>query len=298
MICKPISHLSLIRTLTFLIVLLFVVPVYGQKKKSKTPYARGTMFGHWGYNRAFYTKSTIQFEGSGFDFEAKGLKAQDSPGTFNADYFNPLTITKQQYNARLGYYVRNYWAVSIGIDHLKYVMNDGNVTSLTGNVGNDMPPGDFPTGNVLDTLIVTDKSIFHYANSVGLNNISIEVTRSDPLWASAEEKITASTHYGLRLGGLVSFNNFRYGGIDDERVASFSGYAVSANFGLRLEFLKHLYLQANVNTGFMHQVAVRTRINDPGAFARHAYGFAQLDLVFGFLLYLRPTNDCNSCPRW
>ncbi len=292
------SILACVKVIFFFLAIMVVTPVFGQKKKSKYSYAQGSLFAYWGYNRAFYTKSTIQFEGSGFDFEAKGLKAQDSPGTFNADYFNPLKVTTQQYNARLGYYVRNYWAISVGIDHLKYVMNDGNSTSITGNVGNDNLPGSFPSGNVVDTLIITDRNTFHYANSVGLNNIRIEITRSDPLWVSPKEHIRAITHVGLGIGGLVSYNNFRFGGIDDPRVVSLSGYAVSAHFGARMEFFKHLFLQANMSGGLMHQARVRTRINDPGAFARHAYGFAQLDLVFGFVLYVRPTNDCNSCPRW
>ncbi|MFM7666857.1 MAG: hypothetical protein ACKO7D_01555, partial [Bacteroidota bacterium] len=49
----------------------------GKRKKPKNSMAKGTGFVYWGYNRSAYTRSTIHFEGAGYDFSLKGVKAKD-----------------------------------------------------------------------------------------------------------------------------------------------------------------------------------------------------------------------------
>jgi hypothetical protein len=102
----------------------------------------------------------------------------------------------------------------------------------------------------------------------------------------------------LGVGGLVSDNTFLFSGKQDQKLRSFSGFAASGHVGVRLEFFKHLFIQSNFSGGIMGQSHVRTRANDPNAFADQNFGYVQFDTNLGFLLYIRPTNNCNTCPVW
>lgn len=279
---------------------LLVAPSFGQKKKSKNSYARGTLFGYWGYNRSFYSKSTMRFVGNGYDFEMKGVKAYDNPSSDISTYYNPNTITVPQFNGRIGYYFRDHWALSFGYDHMKYIFADGNQVKLSGTIDPGVDLATNLSGTYENEDFVTDRNTFHYENSNGLNYLRFELTRTDQWYATKSKWFAFSTNLGIGVGGLLSYNDFNFAGRKDMVTISMSGYAASAHVGARFEFFKHVFLQANLSGGMMHQVKVKTRPSsyDPSAYARQFYGYGELDVVIGFLIYIRPTNDCNSCPHW
>src|SRR5690606_23366644 len=119
-----------------IVLILIAVPFLseGQKSKPKVSYAKGTVYGYWGYNRSAYTKSNMRFVGPDYDFTLTKVKAADNPSTDIRQYVNANTITVPQFNARIGYYFKNHWAISLGYDHLKYLMNDGNQVKIYGNI--------------------------------------------------------------------------------------------------------------------------------------------------------------------
>jgi len=43
-------------------------------------------------------------------------------------YFNSGNITIPQYNFRVGYYFKPNWDISFGIDHMKYVLDQNQIT--------------------------------------------------------------------------------------------------------------------------------------------------------------------------
>lgn len=285
----------------FFIILLIATPGFSQRKKSKpkNSYARGTLFGYWGYNRSFYSESNIRFVGNGYDFVMKDAKAYDNPSREASTYFNPKTITVPQFNGRIGYYFKDHWAVSFGYDHMKYIFADNNHVKISGNIGAGIDTVTNLSGNYDAYDFVTNRNTFHYENSNGLNYLRFEFTRTDQWYKTRKNGWFAlSTNLGIGAGGLLSFNDFTFAGRKDMVTISLSGYAVSAHAGVRFEFFKHLFLQANLSGGMMHQLRVKTRPNDPSAYARQFYGYGEFDTVIGFLFYIRPTNDCNSCPHW
>lgn len=280
------------------IFLLLTVPVFGQKSKPKKSWAQGTLYGYWGYNRTAFTKSDIRFVGYGYDFTLQNAKAHDRPAPLSKDYVNPSLITVPQFNARVGYMIRNNWGLSIGYDHLKYIFADGNEVLISGYIDEGIDEVTSLSGEYENEPFTTNEETFHYENSNGLNYLRLELSRIDPWYQTNNEKFTVSTTLGLSTGGLLSFNDFTFAGRKDMVTISMSGYALSAHAGLRLEFFRHVFLQGNLGGGFMHQLHVKTRPNDVSAYARHKYGYLERNVVLGFLLYLRPTNDCNSCPKW
>ena len=88
---------------------------YGQK---------GSTYFYWGYNRSVYSTSNIYLKGPGFAFSVYDAKAHDRQTKFGSVYFRPTTITIPQYVGRVGHFLTNRFHVSIGVDHMKYVVDD------------------------------------------------------------------------------------------------------------------------------------------------------------------------------
>lgn len=269
-----------------------------KRMKKKVSYAEGTLFGYWGYNRSGYTPSNMRFVGPGYDFTLKGAVAYDNPEKFDASvYFNPSKITIPQFNARIGYYFKDHWAISFGYDHMKYIFADNNSVLLSGTIDEGIDENWSGTYNA--EPVTTDRESFHYENSDGLNYLRLELTRTDMLFNVGDRDWFAlSTNAGLSAGGLLSFNDYTFGGRKDVRTISMSGYGISAHLGLRFEFLRHVFLQTSLGGGLNHQLKVKTRPNDPSSYARHAYGYIEFNTVLGFLFYIRSKNGCDSCPVW
>lgn len=271
-----------------------------KNKKQKVSHAQGTLFGYWGYNRSAYTKSNIRFAGPGYDFTLGGAKAHDNPSPLSSGYywdFNNITVP--QFNGRIGYYFRHHWALSFGYDHMKYIFQDRNEVTLSGEIDPGVDNVTNWSGLYNGEQVTTNRNTFHYENSDGLNYLRLELMRTDLLLAfGSKDQFAVSSNIGVAAGSILSFNDFDFAGTKSMRTISMSGYGLSGHASLRFEFFRHVFVQTQLSGGFNHQLKVRTRRNDPSSFAKHAYGYGMFDTSVGFLLYIRPTNSCDSCPIW
>lgn len=284
-----------------LIILTFPFLTEAQKSgKKKISYAKGTVYGYWGYNRTAYTKSNMRFVGPDYDFTLVDVRAADNPSTDIKQYVRASTITVPQFNARIGYYFKDHWAFSLGYDHMKYLISDGNQVKIYGYVDPGVDTVTHLSGEYDGEEFTTDRTTFHYENSNGLNYIRAEVTRTDQwLRLGKNDWFGLSTNVGVSAGALLTFNDFRFAGNDDRVTISLSGYGLSLNTGLRFEFFKHVFLQTNFNGGFHHLVKVKSR-PDPAKqyYIKQKYGFVEGNVVLGLMFYIRSKNACDSCPVW
>lgn len=269
-----------------------------KKHKKKNSTAAGTLYFYWGYNRSYYTHSNIRFVGPNYDFKLKDVVATDRPDAFRPSvYFNPTTITVPQYNARIGYYYTDKWSLSFGVDHFKYVMADQNHVLLDGFIGSDVDTN--WSGNYNDEPVVTNRDLFHYENTNGVNFLRFELTRSFDLYELGDRRqLALVANLGVSTGALLTFNDLNFGQNHTFATPSLSGYGFSLNGGLRLEFFRHFFMQLNSGLGLMHLTHVRTRPDDRNSFARQAFGYSEYNAAAGVLLYLNTKNGCNSCPQW
>ena len=269
--------------------------VHGRNKR-KDSKGKGTLFGYWGYNRSEYTKSNIRFVAPDYDFTLNGVVATDNPEPLGGAYVQQLTVP--QFNARIGYYFKEHWALSFGYDHMKYVMSNRNDVFLSGEIGPDVFPGLW-SGTYNSEPVMTHTQYIHYENSDGLNYLRLELTRTDHLAEIGNnDQFVVSSNIGIAAGGLLSFNDFKFGEIDNRRTISMSGYGLSLHANLRFEFFRHVFLQSGFSGGFHQQVKVKTVPNNSQSYAKHSYGYADWNTVLGFFLYIRSTNGCDSCPVW
>jgi hypothetical protein len=268
----------------------------GKRRKPKNSMAKGTAFFYWGYNRSAYTRSTIHFSGNGYDFSLKGVKAVDRPSTNIGEYLDPTKFTVPQFNFRVGYNIANYWNLSLGYDHLKYVMVHGQTYFLSGKINGGIDQN--WSGSFFETPVTTNENDFHYENTNGMNFIRVGISNVRNIIRNSRDNFTLSYLLGASAGVILSINDFTFGGRKDMETMSLSGVGISGNAGLRFEFMKHFFVQTNISSGFLKQNNVRTRPNEYNAIARQNIGYIEANLVLGALFYIRPTNSCDSCPVW
>jgi hypothetical protein len=285
------------KTLIFISFLIFL-PFFGTSQKtSKDSQAKRAMFVYWGYNRSFYTDSKISFFGPGYDFSLAGVQATDRPSPEFITYVDPSTLTVPQFNTRIGFNFKKKWALSFGYDHMKYVMVHGPTYLLSGRINPLIDPISNWSGDFNAEPVTTDESTLHYENTNGMNYIRAEISHIDKL-VRASNAFAIYSVSGLGAGLVLNYNDFTFAGEKSMTTLSMSGVGASAHLGIRFEFFKHFFLQANNSVGFLYQHRVKTRGNDPYAYARQSLGYFQTDLVLGGIFYLRPKDNCNTCPNW
>src|SRR5690554_2824776 len=197
---------------------------------------KGGFYLYWGYNRSAYTKSDLHLVGEGYDFTMKDMKAEDNWERNPEAYFDITKITVPQFNIRLGYFFKDKWAITLGYDHMKYLMSHEQEVTLDGYI----EPGisDLWGGQYNKKKSMTNYDDIHYENSNGLNYIRVELARyfdlfslGDNNWFRVRAQAAAAT------GIILSYNDFNFGGQFDRKTISVSGYGLSLHPGLRLEFL-------------------------------------------------------------
>jgi hypothetical protein len=284
---------------TFIILsFLLVLPFLGTSQKtSKESQAIRAMFVYWGYYRSAYTYSKISFFGPGYDFSLAGVQATDRPSPEFKTYVNPSTLTVPQFNARIGFNFKKKWALSFGYDHMKYVMVHGPTYLLSGKINPGIDLATNWSGIYNAEPVTFDDSKFHYENTNGMNYIRAEISHIDKL-VRASNAFAIYSVSGLGAGLVLNYNDFTFAGEKSMTTLSLSGVGASAHLGIRFEFFRHFFLQANNSVGFLYQHRVKTRGNDPYAYARQSLGYFQSDIVLGGIFYLRPKDNCNTCPNW
>ena len=285
------------KTLIFISFLIFLPFLGASQKTSKDSQAKRAMFVYWGYNRSFYTDSKISFFGPGYDFSLAGVQATDRPSPDFITYVDPSTLTVPQFNARIGFNLKKKWALSFGYDHMKYVIVHGPTYLLSGRINPLIDPISNWSGDYNAEPVTTDESTLHYENTNGMNYIRAEISHIDKL-ARVSNAFAIYSVSSLGAGLVLNYNDFTFAGEKSMTTLSMSGVGASAHLGLRLEFFRHFFLQANNSVGFLYQHRVKTRGNDPYAYARQSLGYFQSDIVLGGIFYLRPKDNCNTCPNW
>jgi hypothetical protein len=244
--------------------------------------AKNQFYVYWGYNRSAYTQSDLTCVGQGYNFTMNDLQASDNPERFNPKvYFDPKKITIPQFNVRMGYFFNDHWGVSLGYDHMKYVMNNNQRIFLTGHIDEEL--GAEWSGNYQNDEQLTNNTFIHYENSDGLNYIRAELVRTDRLLALGKNDwFQLESQLGLSTGFILSFNDFNFAGKHDRRTISASGFGLSVHPGIRALFINHIFVQFNMGAGFINQTKVITRPNDRGSFAFQKFGYISSELVFGY----------------
>ena len=261
--------------------------LFGLKPEiKKKPSNKGRLYAFWGWNRGYYSKSDIHFRGDNYNFTLKDVVAKDSPTSFALNpYFHPSWITIPQTNLRIGYFINDKLDISIGDDHMKYIMVQEQTVGITGRI-ND---GSIYEGNYTGEDIKLAEDLLTFEHTDGLNYINVELTRNDDILEALNiihnfNRIQLNSLVGIGAGVLYPKSNVRllYGKRHD--AFHFAGYGFGAKAGLNLTLFKYLFFRSELKYGFINMPDIRTSPSTSDKASQHFF-FSQVNFSFGFTLY-------------
>lgn len=246
-------------------------PQAGQFKK-------GEFFFSWGYNRAAFSKSDISFSGPGIDFTLNNVVAKDRPTPFDfRDYF--VSITIPQFIVSGGYFFRDNWSVSLGTDHMKYVMVANQQAVINGRI-DDTPEGHPYTGNYVNKTITVTPQFLRYEHTNGLNYINTGLEHYSVLWDAKKGPCKFTFVQGLSLSMLYPRSDVAIFDVEGSNVFHVAGYGGALHLGFRFNILKNLYVFWNNKGGFINLPNVLCELNKYRA--KQHFFFYQTALSLGY----------------
>lgn len=250
---------------------------FAQDRDFKKIENKGKFFLYWGWNRGFYSDSDISFKGDDYDFRLAKVKSKDKPSPFSFDkYLNPANMTIPQTNYRIGYFFKENYTISLGVDHMKYVMIQDQTVEIDGSID---PSYGFP----FDDTIVLSEDFLQFEHTDGLNYVCVEVSRFDDIshvFGLYAENFQINLTEGLGVGFLFPKTNSTL--LGKERYDDFhvSGYGVSGRVGLDFTIYKYFFLMSELKGGFIDMGDIRTTQSTADS-ASQNFWYVQPTFVFG-----------------
>lgn len=285
----------------FLILFVFLsVSAYSQDstiikepvKPAKKHY-KGRIYFYWGWNRAIFSNSDIHFSGPDHDYTLSDVVATDRQTPFNVDpYLNPALITIPQTNVRIGYFIDDNWEVSIGVDHMKYVMVQDQSVKINGYI--DVPNSEY-NGVYENDDIVLSEDFLTFEHTDGLNYVNFEVNRFQNLVQFNQfSKVNIDLNFlgGIGVGMLLPKSNVQMFGENRNDTFHVAGYGVSAKIGLNLSIYDYFFIQSELKGGFINMPDVLTSTNSTYK-AKQNFFFSQVNIVFGVAIPLIKAEKQN-----
>ncbi|HEU4792003.1 MAG TPA: hypothetical protein VFS71_20125 [Flavobacterium sp.] len=223
-----------------------------------TAHNKGKFFFFWGGNRENYSKSDITFKGADYNFALQNVEAHDKPKGWHIDYVNPANMTIPQTNLKLGYFITDHYNISIGVDHMKYVMYQDKAVNYRGYYPNAGSYGEtLPNDQVLLT-----EDFLTFEHTDGLNYINSEFSRVDDISKifriGNTDKFQINLTEGVGAGFLYPKTNAKVLGKERHDDFHISGYGLSAKAGLNFTFFKYFFVQTELKGGYINMQDIRT----------------------------------------
>lgn len=283
------------RLLILLISLFTFLPFsYSQKENTSKLLLnrKGAMFVFWGWNRAAYTNSNVHFQGADYDFTIHSMIARDRQSPVNFyNYLHPLRVTIPQTNFRAGFFILDNLAIVLGVDHMKYVMDQQQTARITGTIGNPYYAGMIHDGKI----DLTNTRFLTYEHTDGLNYINLGVEKYLPIFGNRWFDMNWS--YGAGFGFMLPKSNVRI--FDNTRSDRFhlAGFGADARTNLNLIFWKHLQLRAEFKVGYINMPDIMTTLHNKPDKASQQFGFMQFNFGVGYFFQTITPNKTSKVKR-
>lgn len=239
---------------------------------------KGSFYFYWGYNHSLFSKTNLHFSGPNYDFTLYDLSAADRPTKFGWTYFNPSTFTIPQYNFRFGYFLKDRWLLSGGMDHMKYVVDQNQKTSISGVITE--AASQKYNGAYLNQAIELAPELLTFEHTNGFNFLSLDIEYLLPL--SRKERLRFNWHWNFGIGGvwIITKTDVRVleDGLDND--FHIAGYAMSAKMGPRLDYKKRFFLSGEIKGGYATLPSVLIKNAEP-ELGDHNLGFFEYYFVAG-----------------
>ena len=252
-----------------------------------TAHNKGKFYIFWGGNCESFSKSDIRFKGADYDFTLHNVSAHDKPKGYHIDYVNPARMTIPQTNLRIGYFINDHYNISIGLDHMKYVMYNDRRVDYSGYYPEE---GNNTFGETIsdDELLLTEDFLL-FEHTDGLNYVNTEIARVDDISGLIglpnTDKFQINLTEGIGGGFLYPKTNTTLLGKDRYDEFHISGYGLSAKVGLNFTFFKYFFIQTELKGGYIEMNDIRTT-KDKADSAEQNFWFFQRIIAVGGIFRL------------
>jgi len=241
---------------------------------------KGQRYGYWGWNRSQYSDSDIHFKGDDHDFTLHSTSAKDRQNKVTTSsifdrYLSPVNLTIPQYNYRAGYYIADDWAISLGFDHMKYVVEADQIVSMSGTIST---PGFEKTAASREDKKL-DEDFMNFEHTDGLNMISIETEYFHSLWNHGQDYDFA-LFAGAGFGAMVPKTNVRMLNYKRNDEFHLAGYATSVKAGFEFTFFHNWFFRALTKLGYTNLGDVLT--TSEGGKAAQSFYFEEYIGAIGY----------------
>ncbi|MEO7736787.1 MAG: hypothetical protein ABIS11_01465, partial [Candidatus Dojkabacteria bacterium] len=193
----------------------------------------------------------------------------------------------------------DHYSVSIGWDHMKYVMTQNQIANVTGDI--NLPAdqaGSIYNGVYNNTPVdmsqggaqeggnpETNTAFLMYEHTDGLNYINTEVSRHDDIsklfGITNTDKVQINLTEGLGAGLLYPKTNTTLLGKERHDDFHVSGYGLSAKAGINFTFFKYFYLQGELKGGYINMQDIRTTQSNDDKASQDFFFFQRIIAVGG-----------------
>lgn len=262
--------------LSILLFLLINLNLFSQESGKK-------IFILWGYNKAVYSPSNINFKGENVNFTLLKVKAKDRPTPFNlSTYANPKTMWIPQYNYRVGYHFNDKYAISVGTDHMKYVVNQYQDVKFKGDIVLDNNKRHSEAG---ESITITP-DFLEFEHTDGFNYINTQLERSFKVH-SFSENFLFILKIAPGIGIMYPRTSAKLMGSERSDKFHFAGLGTSIAVIPHFQFFKHFFIQSEWKTGYVNMFDV---IVNENVKARHSLFFEQYNISLGATINLSRKN--------
>ncbi len=248
-----------------------------QQEENSRVFKKGSFLVFWGWNNAKYSKSDIHFKGDGYDFQLDNVVANDRQTKFDwGTYFNPGNITIPQVNYRITYFPKDNFGITLGMDHMKYVMDQNQTVNLKGYINDPKYAGMVNNGEV----DLNSGEFLTFEHTDGLNYINIGAQKYHNVLNKKHIAIFAS--YGGGLGALLPKSNVMLMGNERSDRFHLAGFGLDARAALSVVIIKHIVLQAEGKLGYINMPDIKTTLNNKQDKASQDFVYAQFNFGIGY----------------
>ena len=263
------------------IVCLLTQKGFTQKKNNWSFAKNGSLYFSWGYNKEWYTPSTVHIRQAslGNDYKMVRVKGHDHPGWDEGLLSIPFTIP--QYNYRLGYFFneKQDLAIEINFDHTKYIISDNQDVHIKGQF----------EGNKADITrhFSEAEGSYYYLNN-GANFLLFNLVKRFPLVQPGKKnnfKLDLLAKAGI--GPVIPHVQNSLFGQKNEPGFQIGGWNTGVETAFRLTAFKYVYLELAQKFDYARYSNLKVYEGR----ARQSFGCYELILNLGFTL---PTGKRNK----
>ncbi|MDG1264255.1 MAG: hypothetical protein P8N57_06635 [Flavobacteriaceae bacterium] len=261
--------------LSVLFIFHFIV-VLSQSPSDRNSLSKNNLYIYWGWNWSAYSGSNIEFNGDNHAFTLADVTAQDRPSSFSAKtYLHPLHITSPQYNVRVGYFFKDRWDISFGVDHMKYVVDQNQTVVASGFINGT---GTRYDGNYDNSPVVIESGFLELEHTDGLNYVNLEIRKHTQLMKFG--KFDLNGQLGGGFGGYYPKTDASLLNFERNDHWHWAGFGIHFVSGLNLTFLQRFFIQTEFKGGYINLPDIKTTSRS-GDGAKQKFMFSQINILFG-----------------